>query len=555
MIITKLNIIDKFGQAICLPSIKQQIPNPNSQNTDTTKPPDAVYPCISDYLTPDLDVNGNLNTIYPEPNTTGEKWPICRFIQLTPSINQPARINASFLNQNNSSSYPFWHETVDDIPESPIIGWIVINYQDSGLQFFLSDGTFYREVRIGGPTGANAGSKWLPFDGPPTKPSGNMQLDGLISQLVGDATYLQAFFDAINGAIVTMPYAPSDYSAYANSLVGKPLALVNVGWSLEISTPALIHQNTLGNIPADEAKELASYQFPLKIGDWQRSFDGVVGYFDSDNTLNGNTNWTQLFTYFPSSATASDQKNKSTGIEPNNFPLLNPRYIDPADANFATKGDPSGIKYKTYTEARTAQYTIKTLLIDPYTPIHAYSPILPIKSLQLPAWTIQRAFTRMTAFFRLGPNLLSQDVPTPYDTGRPLNPDTWNQVQTVQNAASTAKANPQNPIVNTIPQPPNSNLPVNPTPPGSIPNTSAVTTATPSIRLPISGKKGLWQWLQPYDTPNDSGKNTDPRQTKFNALGIDQEDTKIRKDPAPYTFVEGYLQLARPLLSEDVANM
>jgi len=380
MIITKLNIIDKFGQTICLPSIKQKTSNPNEQSTDTTKPPDAIYPCISDYLTPDFDMNGNPNTIYPEPNTTRQKWPICRFIQLTPSINQPTRINASFLNRNDSSSYPFWHETVDDISESPIFGWIVINYQDSGLQFFLSDGTLYREVTLGRPTGDNAGSKWFPFNAPPTNLSGNKQFDGLISQLVGDVNYLQAFFDAINGAIVIMPYAPSDYSAYTNSLVSKPLALVNVGWSLELSTPALTHQNTLGNIPADEAKELASYQFPLKIGDWQRSFDDVVGYFNSDNTSNGNTIWSQLFTYFPSSATDSDQNNKLVGIELNNFPLLNPRDIDPADANFATKGDPSGIKYKSCMEARTAQYAIKTLLIDPYTSIHAYSPTLPINS-------------------------------------------------------------------------------------------------------------------------------------------------------------------------------
>ena len=45
------------------------------------------------------------------------------------------------------------------------------------------------------------------------------------------------------------------------------------------------------------------------------------------------------------------------------------------------------------------------------------------------------------------------------------------------------------------------------------------------------------------------------QETKFNALGVDQEDTRIRKDPAPYTFVEGYLQLARPLLSEDLGKL
>lgn len=43
-----------------------------------------------------------------------------------------------------------------------------------------------------------------------------------------------------------------------------------------------------------------------------------------------------------------------------------------------------------------------------------------------------------------------------------------------------------------------------------------------------------------------------PRVTRYNALGVEQEDTGIRRDAAPYTFVKGYLQLARPLLKDDL---
>ena len=41
-------------------------------------------------------------------------------------------------------------------------------------------------------------------------------------------------------------------------------------------------------------------------------------------------------------------------------------------------------------------------------------------------------------------------------------------------------------------------------------------------------------------------------ETKFNAMDVGEEDTRIRNDPGPYTFVEGYLQLAKPLLKSDV---
>ena len=158
-----------------------------------------------------------------------------------------------------------------------------------------------------------------------------------------------------------------------------------------------------------------------------------------------------------------------------------------------------------------AQYALTTMLIDPYTALHAYSPILPVKELDLPPWTVQQAFKRMTAFFRMGPSLLTTDVRNEYDVSRPLDPDSWATVDDPEQGEGAE---------------------------------------LPAIRMPVSGKKGLWRWLQPYDTAGDN----DARVTRFNEYGVDEEDTKIRKDRAPYTLVEGYLQLARPLLEGEILN-
>ena len=49
--------------------------------------------------------------------------------------------------------------------------------------------------------------------------------------------YLRSFWDMITQAVENMPYASADYATTASAIVGKPLALVNVGFSLEFATP------------------------------------------------------------------------------------------------------------------------------------------------------------------------------------------------------------------------------------------------------------------------------------------------------------------------------
>ena len=337
---------------------------------------------------------------------------------------------------------------------------------------------------MGGVTGTNTGAKWLPFDPPKpsTAPASSQQpptqLDQLIKQLTDPADqtgeYLQGFFDMINGSIANMPYPPSDYSSYANAIVGKPLALVNVGFSLELAAPALTAQNTLGRRPKSEQQELGAHEFHYKIGDLERPFDGVVGYYDAVNDSNagdgplGTTLFGELFSYFvPRPQTRPGRK--ITAIKPANFPTLKPYHISPLDTDDVLA-------------AHAAKLQVKTLIVDPYTPLHAYSPILPIVSLQLPAWTVQSALKRMTAFFRLGPALLSRDVPDTYDAGRHLQPDTWVAMQTNAAAATAAQQADPNPA---------------------------------DVRLPISGGRGLWNWLQPYE--KDDPTDVDPR---FNSLTV-----------------------------------
>jgi hypothetical protein len=79
---------------------------------------------------------------------------------------QSGRKNQCFLYRSTidiaSPKHSPWQEATDH--DSIIWGYIIINYADNGLQFFLGDGTFYREIPNDGLNGTKAPAKWLPYD-------------------------------------------------------------------------------------------------------------------------------------------------------------------------------------------------------------------------------------------------------------------------------------------------------------------------------------------------------------------------------------------------------
>jgi hypothetical protein len=532
LVLTKLNIIDKFGQAVCLPKVLRR------PRVPPLIPATTIYPSLSDWLAPDALENADqevkakfMNTIFPTDMPVQEgHWPLCQYVELTPAINQDARINASFLFRKTvgQQQYSDWQEATDYDPM--VWGWVIINYADNGLQFFLGDGRFYREIRKGGVEGTNLSPKWLPFD-PPTQPevpgdAGEAQLAQLIEAL-RDVKYFQHFNNAINGAIQNMPFPPSDYSGYANAIVGKPLALVNVGWSLELAAPAIKSQNTLGKPATDLYATLSKYSFPLKIGDIERNYDGVCGYWTpkaNDKPSSTAIDFSLMNTYFVTtwsnlpagtilhlppphggytvrtgdtvnsisstlsipidkikalnqSIPDSTAKDSFRPIAPGNFIPLNPYHTSSEDVTDMLAD-------------RVSHYTVTSILVDPYTSIHGYTPILPTKALTIPSFVIQTAFEKMHAFFHLGPMLLTSDVPPAKDAAK-------DQI----------------------------------------------------VSLPVSGRKGTWTWLQPYATADANDVN--PIYAEMQV----QEDLGDKKyEKPPYTFIEGFLQLMGSLEQKNQAK-
>ncbi|GAM41728.1 hypothetical protein TCE0_042r15067 [Talaromyces pinophilus] len=493
----KLNIVDRFGQALVAIDPRPRIEGP---------PP--LYPAISHFYEPQLTKDKEANTVLKNPCCH------CDFIQLPPQINQEARLNAAFVSRTADGPNPptipdpaYWRPSTEW--ENPVWGWIVANYADYGIQLFLKDGTFYREVRIGGPNGTLKGPKWVPF-APDAQTQDSPQLDALVDKLA-NPEYLDGFWKMITVALDSLPPAPESYAQYLNSIVGKPLALVNMGWSLEIAGPPLRNQSTKSTVedpnlwllpdPEDPRKE--SYSFQVKLGDKEREYDGLVGYFDVKKgplTKGIELDLERIHTYFAPNKPETPRDPRqllSTDSYPSFQPFWEPPF--PTKPPFDKPDSP-----ESYNARRDKQLHVYGAIVDPFTAVHGYTSFLPTHELKLPTWTWQDAMNTMTAFLHSGPLNITEDVRM-YDPNQPL-------------TTVTMKNRPPNNV--------------------SIPSLGA----------------GEWNWLQPYV---DQGEEEEEEEVPvFNAYGVEKKGNIL--EPAfqkgPYTAIEGFLQLRQPIMVEKPPN-
>ena len=536
LLFTKLNIVDKFGQVISAID-----PKPHYRN----RPWVGVTPCLSDAFYPGtIDDHDPNDTKAPATRAncvvTQSKKDACTCIALTPSINQPARLNASFVKKDKTGN---WLRCSDW--DDPIWGWILVNYADQGLQIFYPNGTFYREIRLGGKSNSTEPQpKYLPFDPPTTQPE-STQLDLFIKKLTvpNDPSYLLGVFHMIVQSLETKnATVPPSYSSYVAAAVGRPLALVNAGWSLELAdaesqnwstsnltkpdrtlldpNPDLDPDNLTGSaLPVGNA---AGYTFKIKLGDAERSFDGLVGAFPASDPSNpsqkSDIQLNKLYTEFMRSFPTPDPRSPKPTTDPriSLTPSTTPLLLTPYHLTATSKG------------THDSRLQVFGLLIDPFYPVHAYSSILPNKALKLPDWCVENALKRMTAFWQVGPLLVTHDVAA-YDSSRKVDADGY--------VSQMVAAKPE----------------------GNGATTTAVAAADPpTVGIPLSmpagsasGAGATYKFLQPY-FPIVEKKGDDPV-TRFNAFDISgtsasgADASMLMLEKAPYTVVEGFLQVVKPL--------
>ncbi|KAI1817180.1 hypothetical protein GGS20DRAFT_78567 [Poronia punctata] len=519
---TRLNIFDKFGQAVHLLD-----PNPRAGG------PPPLYPCISEYYEPQLvkDTDDKANTV--REDLPGK----CEFVQSSMYINQPARLNAEFVVLEKETNH--WRPINPDDHDGPgpIFGWAVLNNADNGVQFFLPDGTFYREVRFAGRNGPSVAPRWYPF-GPSTKGGPAAEtLDRLIDKIQNVDGYMDTFTGMLVAAQAKLPAPPSAFSQYLNSLVGQPLALVYLGWSLELAENAYASESSLEGGSSSKPMTLLDvpgagdrYHFPIKLGDRDRAYDGLVAFFKTvDSPTPGNElDFGSFYTYFDegdesSGPSDSDQEeaqddNPLKIIGNDNYLNLEAFWLDPA-SYVAKKGQTEAEMAAKLSDDRADLLTVVGAVMSPFVPVHASTSTLPVKTIKLPTWTWQSALSKMTAFFHMGPAVIPIDVPS-FQTNYALS-DTYDLSKDI-----------------------------------AVPNTA--------VQVSTMGS-APWNWLQPYwaKEPEENisqavqggqAEEQPPASqyaTRYMALNPAKAvDGKPRFERGPYVAIEGFLQLKMPLLKE-----
>ncbi|KAF5856152.1 hypothetical protein ETB97_007809, partial [Aspergillus alliaceus] len=130
-----------------------------------------------------------------------------------------------------------------------------------------------------------------------------------------------------------------------------------------------------------------------KLGDEDRVSDGLVGYLkptqnNGDPTPGDELDLNTIYTYYKGTDTSSTLKS----ITPQNLPKL----------------------------PWNNQLQVFGALVDPFLPITAFSSVLPMNNLRLPEWTWQDAMQKMTAFFHLGPMIVTEDMEQYREKGKSL---------------------------------------------------------------------------------------------------------------------------------------
>jgi hypothetical protein len=315
-------------------------------------------------------------------------------------ITQPAQLSFRFQSASSLDSL----EMSSDPASSPVFGWVLYNRLDHTLAIYDEVGSAVGSFNI-------YGAPWQQAPGP-HRGAANPHLRQFLKYLGSGELNFKTFLEDL---MKTIDYAAIEPDAHKQDqglavLIGRPLALVRAGLRLDLygalrdRSGALPDRSLPNGLPAIDqslpafkaavdsfrpdgpyeensrgSADFAQCRFPVRLGDFERANDGLVGYFiEGEN---------QSDTYRTLYA-CTDAGNRSRSIvDPHKGSP--PLWLCPADK------DPKAV----------------IMLVDPRAPVHAITGILPVKSISLPPAHFADAMKRIAVTFLTAPVLSPADGP------------------------------------------------------------------------------------------------------------------------------------------------
>ncbi|WP_150237576.1 hypothetical protein [Nocardiopsis quinghaiensis] len=296
-----------------------------------------------------------------------------RVVHLRPRFPQPARLNFTALLRGSENEPPVRPTDGDQIR-----AWVVPNYLDQGLLCYSHNGVLLGELRASGSSVVweDAGSGVTP----------DPVLTGFLTGLTNrGATALTAFLKAVDLARLTISPDRPTAGHPALRMLGRPMALVRARLSLEPDAGPVVPIKYSQLIATDPRPLYMDHTWPVLLGSNAAFNDGLVGYFKES----------EYGTFY--------------AVAP---PKEKGGYV-------ADRDNGSGLTLR----LKRDEFVKVSLLLDPWTSVHATTHILPAARLRLEPEAVAEALTRMEALFHIGPNLGSKR-PVTVESGKGVQAET-----------------------------------------------------------------------------------------------------------------------------------
>ncbi|KAI0126359.1 hypothetical protein BJ170DRAFT_403141 [Xylariales sp. AK1849] len=507
---TKFNIVDKFGQVI------SPIHRPHQSQ--------SFYPCIGRSIscqTNEAEGGNFANGVELDDENCSQ------FFQLGHRINQDARLNTYFaINSAASESY---HESTQYFSgdkgdlrrsgarvehlwrpateyEDPVWGWLMLDFRTMGIQVYNAAGESMGEALV--PDSIHGKAYWQVYyaEGDQSESADeDSQLQQLIRRM-SNAKFLVGLWAMLSEACQNIYHDPLSGDAQMLNMVGRPLALVNIGMNVELATPVMQTQSYQDLLKPDEIT-LDQYKFEVLLGDRSNLHDGFIGYFPPaagsvikdpvairmDTTAavkSKQPDVSCIYTEFGYPGRnivdyEGNQKQDTFASPSSSQVFLSPLHVDPTAA---FNDDPAAYQRAICNHPSTV---ILGAIIDPYMPVHIATGILPSTTLKLSQWIVDKTLKKLRLLLRGGPVLTRGDLP-----GIEASADSWKQPPLNQTTAEAC--------------------------------------------VPALTDKGEWSWLQPvvpdYAEPGDD----DVFLPRFVPYCLKTAPSDYPLEMGPHTVLEGF---------------